>query len=246
MISSVSSATPPSGGWISALKRSSPGSTLPLRDDRDEEQHHRHRRRADRLELRGRGVELEHPRQRRGLRARQFRALEADVEQLRDHRERDRVGELAHQLDRLAFGEWRERAVDDRGDALADPLHRPGGEEAVDGAPQPRVGRRVAHQQRAAPQLRARSRPAEGGEQLGAVARVRAPLGAAQDGCRVLVGEHEVRAEPLVPLDGRPRPRRVVGGVGVLGRERPGCPVRHGCSPPGGPRRTRGRACPSR
>ena len=104
MISSVSSATPPSGGWISALSRSSPGSRSALGDDRDEEQHHRHRRRTDRLALRGRWVELEHPRKRRGLRTEQFCPLDADVEQLRDHRERDWVGELAHQLDRLAFG----------------------------------------------------------------------------------------------------------------------------------------------
>ena len=80
----------------------------PLGDDRDEKQHHRHRRRADRLDLRGRRVELEHARQRGGLAAQQFRALEADVEQLGDHRQRDRVGELAHQLDRLAFDQWRE------------------------------------------------------------------------------------------------------------------------------------------
>jgi hypothetical protein len=128
-----------------------------LRDDRNKEQHHRHRRRADRLALRGRRVELEHPRKRRGLGAEKFRALEADVEQLRDHSERDRVGELAHQLDRLAVSERRACAVDDPGDTLTDTPHRARGKEAVHSAPQPRVGRRVAHQQRLAPHVGAGS-----------------------------------------------------------------------------------------
>ena len=48
---------------------------------------------------------------------------ETDVEQLRDHRERDRVGELTHQLDRFAFGERCERTVHDRTDAPADSPH---------------------------------------------------------------------------------------------------------------------------
>jgi hypothetical protein len=100
MTSSSSNATPPSGGWISALSRSSLGSTFSLRHDRDEEQHHPHRRRADLLALLGSRVELQTASERRGLGAEDFRALETYVEQLRDHRQRDRIRKLAHQLDR--------------------------------------------------------------------------------------------------------------------------------------------------
>ena len=215
----------------------------PSRDDRDEEQHQRHRRRADASISPGVGSSSS-IRASSGLCTKELRALKADIEQLRDNGERDRVGELAHQLDRLAVGERCDRAVDDRGDALLDPPYRARGEEAVHRAPQPRVGGRVAHQQRPAPKLRDRAWPAQGSEQLRAVAWVRAPLGTAQHGRRVLVGEHEMGAELLVPLDGRPARARGRRGMGPRsGTARLSSQARPA---PGVPRRTRGRACPSR
>ena len=115
--------------------------------------------------------------------AQQLCALQAHVEQLGNHRQRDRVGELAHQLDRLTLGQRLKRGLDGRHDARTDPLHRPGGEEAPHSCPQPGVGRGVAHQHRVAQQPCDGTGIAVGGQQLGALARVRAPLvGAAQNG----------------------------------------------------------------
>lgn len=121
-------------------------------------------------------------------------ALGADVEELGDHRERDGVGDLLHNVDWLAGGERLDRGLHDRPHPIADALNRARGEEPVDRSPQSRVLRRVRREKRPSEQLGARSGPAQRSEELLVPAQVRAPLGPRQDRARVLVRQDEMRA----------------------------------------------------
>ena len=218
---------------------------LPRRHDRDQEEHHPHRRRGDLLLHRLGQVELQPAGQGRGLGGEHFGPLEADVEQLRDDRQRDRIRELAHQLDRLPLEERSDRGLDDRRDPVLDAAYGTGGEEAVDRAPQPTVDGRVAGQERRRAQGLGSACRLQGSHQLRAVAGVGAPLPAAQDRRGVLVREDQMSADGLVPSHRRLLARGPVSGVGILRVERPGAPVRQGRPPPRALRARRGPLCPS-